>query len=67
MRIAVFAAVMRAGSEKARSVAFQPLIYDVKASDDLGYPYAYQHWPLVRAQLLKGGVRLAAVLNEVFR
>ena len=33
---------------------------------NLGYAYAYAQLPTVRAQLLKGGVRLAGRLNAVF-
>ncbi|GGD43835.1 S1/P1 nuclease [Muriicola marianensis] len=32
----------------------------------LGYRYKYIHWNTVERQLLKGGVRLAVVLNEIF-
>ncbi len=33
---------------------------------ELGYAYAYAQLPTVRAQLLKGGVRLAGRLNAIF-
>ncbi len=33
---------------------------------DLGYAYAYQHKPLIEERLLKGGVRLAGLLNAIF-
>lgn len=43
-------------------------IYDsVQIGDKLGYRYNYDWWDTVEDQLQKGGVRLAAVLNEVFR
>jgi hypothetical protein len=32
----------------------------------LGYRYKYLYWETVEQQLLKGGIRLAAVLNELF-
>lgn len=43
-------------------------IYDsVEIGDKLGYRYSYDWWDTVENQLQKGGVRLAAVLNEVFK
>lgn len=42
------------------------LIYDaVEVGDKLGYEYSYQWLPVVREQLQKGGIRLAALLNEI--
>ncbi|MBT8284624.1 MAG: S1/P1 nuclease [Flavobacteriaceae bacterium] len=38
----------------------------VESGDSLGYRYNYLYWATVEEQLLKGGVRLAAVLNELF-
>lgn len=46
--------------------ALHPQVYDFEDAEKLGYEYSYQNWPLVQQQLLKGGLRLAAVLNEVF-
>lgn len=37
-----------------------------KSGDTLGYRYNYDHIATVNQQLLKGGVRLAALLNEIF-
>jgi hypothetical protein len=34
--------------------------------DKLGYDYMYRYLHTARAQLLKGGVRLAALLNDIF-
>jgi hypothetical protein len=34
--------------------------------DQLGYRYMYEHFNTVRNQLQKGGIRLAALLNELF-
>ena len=42
-------------------------IYAIQRGDDLGFEYMYRNWDLVEQQLLKGGVRLAGVLNELFR
>lgn len=33
----------------------------------LGYPYAYKNLPLIREQLLKAGIRIAGVLNEIYK
>ncbi|MBP8823684.1 MAG: S1/P1 nuclease [Flavobacteriales bacterium] len=48
------------------NVAFRTAIYPEAPGAELGYAYQYQHWPLVQQQLLKGGIRLAGVLNAVF-
>lgn len=37
-----------------------------KSGDKLSYRYSYLHFPTVREQLQKGGIRLAKVLNEIF-
>ncbi len=34
--------------------------------DKLGYRYMYDHFDTVEEQLLKGGLRLAKVLNDLF-
>ncbi|HMU71739.1 MAG TPA: S1/P1 nuclease, partial [Ferruginibacter sp.] len=39
---------------------------DVKPEDKLGYPYNYKYIGIVNQQLLKGGVHLAGLLNEIF-
>ena len=48
------------------NLAYRSQIYDLKAGDKLGYDYQYLNWPLVQQQLLKGGVRLAGILNAIF-
>jgi hypothetical protein len=41
---------------------------DVKAPDEkLGYQYNFKYIKILDEQLLKGGVRLAGLLNEIFR
>ncbi|WP_224489172.1 S1/P1 nuclease [Robertkochia flava] len=37
-----------------------------RVGEKLGYRYMYDHFDTVRWQLLKGGIRLAALLNEIF-
>ncbi|MCM8568100.1 S1/P1 nuclease [Gramella jeungdoensis] len=42
-------------------------LYDgVESGDKLGYTYMYHHMPTVLAQLQKGGLRLAKILNEIY-
>lgn len=48
------------------NLAYRGQIYDLEAGDKLGYEYQYLNWPLVQQQLLKGGVRLAGILNAIF-
>lgn len=45
---------------------FRSGIYELE--DDYGWEYKYQyaHWGTVKQQLLKGGVRLAGILNEIY-
>ncbi|MEO5984078.1 MAG: S1/P1 nuclease [Ferruginibacter sp.] len=39
---------------------------EVKADDKLGYNYNFKYIAIVNSQLLKGGVHLAGLLNEIF-
>ncbi len=39
---------------------------DVKPDDNLGYNYNFKHIQTLNGQLLKGGVRLAGLLNMIF-
>lgn len=38
-----------------------------EAGEKIGYRYSYDWWPTVERQLQKGGLRLAAVLNDIFK
>ncbi len=38
-----------------------------KSGDKLRYRYSYDHFGTVRKQLLKGGLRLAKILNDIFK
>lgn len=40
-------------------------VYDV-GSGNFSYQYIYDHTPTIKLQLLKGGLRLAGVLNDIF-
>ena len=49
------------------AMQFRGRIYPKETGADLGYEYLYRNWPLVQQQLVKGGIRLAGVLNDLFR
>ena len=38
----------------------------VEVGEQLRYAYSYKYWGTVEGQLLKGGVRLAGILNRIF-
>lgn len=44
----------------------QELYKDVETNNKLGYDYNYKYVESLNKRLLKGGIRLAAVLNEIF-
>jgi hypothetical protein len=47
------------------SQSYQPQVYDY-GNGRLGYRYAYLNFPIIRTRLLKAGVRLAGILNEIY-
>lgn len=47
------------------SQSYQPQVYDY-GNGRLGYRYAYLNFPIIRSRLLKAGVRLAGILNEIY-
>lgn len=50
------------------TVDISKLIYrNTPEGSDCGYDYVFEHSKLVEQQLLKGGYRLAALLNEIYR
>jgi hypothetical protein len=52
----------------AESYAISEQLYkEVHQDDKLGYSYNFRYSQMMNGQLLKGGLRLAAVLNEIFR
>ena len=51
--------------EESHSLANQ-LYTSVETGEKLGYEYSYKYWATVEDQLFKGGLRLAAVLNDLF-
>ncbi len=48
------------------SIALRDACYDIGEKKSINYKYDYKHWPTVQQQLLKAGVRLAGVLNEIY-
>jgi|SRR5690554_64267 len=44
----------------------RPSIYDFEEGRSWEYKYMYVHWPIMKQQLLKGGVRLAGILNDIY-
>ena len=48
------------------AMELRPQIYDMRDDENLSYEYMYRNWETVRKQLLKGGLRLAALLNEIY-
>jgi hypothetical protein len=44
----------------------EQLYTDIKPNDNLSYKYEFNHIDTLNRQLLKGGVRLAGILNQLF-
>jgi hypothetical protein len=49
------------------SMALRSQVYDVPENGTLGYEYSYKNYHLVERRLLEAGVRLAGVLNDIYR
>src|SRR5690606_33518537 len=52
-------------AEESRQLA-EEIYASAEIGEKLGYKYMYDNFDTVRQQLLKGGIRLAAVLNDIF-
>ena len=48
------------------SMSYRDQVYDVPQDRELGYEYSYRNFETVEKRLLQAGVRLAAVLNEIY-
>ncbi|MGD8426741.1 MAG: S1/P1 nuclease [Balneolaceae bacterium] len=48
------------------SMELRDEVYDIPKNHELGYKYEYQHRDMLERQLLKAGVRLAGVLNDIY-
>ena len=49
------------------SKSLRPSVYDIGESKNLTYRYNYDHITQVKLRLLQAGVRLAGVLNEIYK
>ena len=50
------------------SKALANKVYDsVEVGEKLGYEYMYNWFPVVHDQIQKGGLRLAKILNDIYR
>ena len=52
--------------EESQEIA-NKLYESVEVGEKLAYSYSYKWWGTVESQLQKGGLRLAKVLNEIFK
>ena len=50
----------------SEAMDLRPGVYDFPEDKRIGYQYAYREFPVVEEQLLKAGVRLAGILNEIY-
>jgi hypothetical protein len=48
------------------AMTFRTQIYDLPEELKINYEYRFKNWEVVENQLLKGGIRLAAILNEIY-
>lgn len=48
------------------AIALRPQVYNIGDKGHLSYEYMYKNWPTVKEQLHKAGLRLAAILNEIY-
>ena len=48
------------------AISYRPTIYDIPDDGKLGYQYNYVHLATVNERLLKAGIRLAGILNEIY-
>lgn len=48
------------------SMELREEVYDLPEERRLGYRYTFENWDLLQRQLLKAGVRLAGVLNDIY-
>lgn len=48
------------------SMSLRNQVYDLPEDNNLKYEYRYKNWATVEKRLMQAGVRLAAVLNEIY-
>ncbi|EPR66462.1 S1/P1 nuclease [Cyclobacterium qasimii] len=49
------------------AVDLRPIIYDLPDNKRLSYSYGYHTYPIIETRLLAGGIRLAGILNDIFK
>lgn len=49
------------------SMSYRAQVYDVPENGRLGYLYSYQNFDLVKQRIKQAGVRLAGVVNEIYK
>ncbi len=49
------------------AIALRPQVYKIGDKGFLSYEYLHENWGTVKTQLHKGGLRLAQILNEIYR
>lgn len=49
------------------SMSYRSQVYDVPENGRLGYLYSYQNFDLVKKRIKEAGVRLAGVVNEIYK
>jgi hypothetical protein len=49
------------------AIELRSSVYNLPEDGRLGYEYAYANYPIAEKQLLLAGVRLAGILNEIYR
>ena len=49
------------------SKALRASVYDTKGEDNLTYQYVYSHQAIVHRRLKEAGIRLAGLLNEIYK
>jgi hypothetical protein len=48
------------------AIELREQVYDLPEDHEIGYKYQYENRDLLDRQLLKGGVRLAGILNDIY-
>lgn len=43
-----------------------PQVYDIPENKELSYEYAYKNWSTVELRLLKAGIRMAGIINDIY-
>jgi hypothetical protein len=48
------------------AMQYREQIYDIPEDGRLGYEYMFHNWATIQLQLLKSGIRLAGLLNDIY-